>query len=258
MHHSGALGAHCSCHPCETATPLAAAYAQILSLAQEEGFLALYDPGNPNTRSLSSSGLVQRIDDALGNLPSLEQPLSMHQPNLKSIGHLEVLSTLAEQPKFLRHSPPLAEALTGDFSILALAQTDATSAQFFLDGLHISMRLALGLDASGKYLLFPGATVTGPLADNAPHIWSARSSASTQRTSLAIDMLTICDAPNYQNNPLNQTGLTYGERYISDGRSWQGWLGPLLIYRGELAENVRNRLITLLRTLAQLTDLPST
>lgn len=59
------------------------AWERILDLAVLDGWKAIYDPTNPNTRTLRSSGgvdYVTKLEDGLGNLPPLTQATAASQP----------------------------------------------------------------------------------------------------------------------------------------------------------------------------------
>lgn len=72
--------------PCSgRAVGAAAPYQQILALAASDGWTAVYDPTNPETRTLRADGsknYVTEIEDGLGNLPALRQATEANQPLL--------------------------------------------------------------------------------------------------------------------------------------------------------------------------------
>lgn len=71
-------------------------FQQILNLATEDGWTAVYDPTNPNTRTLRASGgsqFVAAIADGLGNLPDAAQNTEADQPEL-IVGHFGKLDSI--------------------------------------------------------------------------------------------------------------------------------------------------------------------
>ena len=243
----------------ETATtdqiPLPAASAAILDLAREDGWLAVYDPTNWRSRT-DRIRRVMRIEDALGNLPPVESAATNRAPYFTAgqFGGMdglefeggssqylrsEVFSTPKAQPTFIM---TVAQSRTGQSVSTARMVVDGRAGgrnaifqpvtddnrawAWFAQGERISRDLAGDMDAHVVGALFNGADSRFFVDGEAQYIRTGAVGPFTQ----ALNGLTIGSSAS-----------------LATGNTWDGWIGPVLIYDGVPPVEVRERMTRLLR-----------
>ena len=162
---------------------------QILTLATADGWTAVYDPTNPNTRSLRVDGdnsYYEEIEDGLGNLPALAQASASLQPlyvvggfgqlDAGRVNALEYLTTglnaftsipqpyvigglvkLAEATATFRRIFTGTQAGTAGTSGAYLAKSDAGNWGYYAGAL-VASAAAADTDAHNLFGLFNGAS----------------------------------------------------------------------------------------------------
>lgn len=227
----------------------------ILELASDDGWLAVYDPTNPETREVVD-GRIAFLADGLGNLPPLTQESAESRPDLLSAEYGLLDGAQAAVPggpaRYLR-SVPFATPMPQPNFIMALGRNaDLTpGTRVLVDGAVASKRNAILTSArqDGGYGVFARseAATTEHALDLAPHLFGAQYDGQAG-TALWIDGEPAEIEYLLQDQPLN--GITWGDRYFSNGTHWNGTMGPLLVYDGVPPEAVRERMTRLLLDLA--------
>ena len=221
------------------------AHQMILDQAEADGWLAVYDPGNPTTRTVVD-GKITSIADGLGNMPDLSQSDIELSPRLL-LSAYGSLTAMGEVPRFFLRSPAFSSVLEQPTMIMALARTTHSSGnQVLFDGVA-SGRQSILRTPSGGYSIYAGAQ-SPPLgtAGGGHHIFTA--GYGPELSTLWIDGERAGDHPAGERG---LDGLTVGERYAPNGTHWRGSIGPVLIYPGEADDGVRLRMEQLLTTLSE-------
>lgn len=234
---------------------------RLLHLAQVDGWHALYDPGNPTTRSTRVNDVddvfVLSIADALGNLPEATEPDGEDQLQLIDGyfgGPSGLYRRIGAPPGGLRTTT--FETLTGPFFMMALAQYDrnipATTNRYLWDGANPfspSLRASLYVDAVNgfsSYSAMANSTelvATGPQVDRRSHVVSALYNGASSK--IYLDGTQI--AAGAMGEPSRLSALLIANAWdYPTGAQWVGAIGPLLIYNGTPPEDVRMRMETFL------------
>lgn len=237
--------------------PLPRASYEILELARADGWLAVYDPGNPGTRTVAR-GTVAEIRDGLGNLPNAVAGNFTSMPG-HDRGHFGMLDGMnfgatgaANALRTGLFDTPMAQPTF----ILAVGQLRADvpvpAARVMIDGQTSSGRNSIFVgtgDGSGGFGFFAGSErVARDLPeDNEPHLFGAQfdGRAGSRFFVDGVPQFLRDTSTGSFTHPLN--GLTIGNRFSGTGRHWDGWIGPVLIYPGVPSDEVRERMTRLLR-----------
>lgn len=227
------------------------AWEQILELAEEDGWLAAYDPTNPNTRTVVD-GYVSVIADGLGNLPNLAQATAGSRPAFLSseFGALAGLDGTNEV-RFLRTAAFSANLTQPNF-ILAIGrnESEVQAGRFLVDGIASGARNGILMkNATGNPFIALGGSemALGPDGDTEPHFIAALLNGTSSQIYLDGHVRYIGNAGTHE-----LSGLTLGERFASNGTHWDGAYGLLLVYDGDPPLEVKQRMFDLISRLADI------
>lgn len=227
---------------------------QLRQLAEEDGWLSLWDPTNIPTRTLVS-GNVNVLNDRLGNLPNLVAPVaSSRLPLLENyFGGLSGMS--AGQGRRMWSNFP--QVLSDQATIVAVANNGppaSSGIRTLFDGVNssstrnihrfsISASTGFGNEDYEVYTQAMGGFIRSGRypVDTESHIFTGVFDGP--RSYVTIDGQ-LC---SYGNRGTAQTlaGIYVG----ADSRTrnyWTGAIGPILIYLGKPPQDVLNRMTRLL------------
>ncbi|MFW6077403.1 MAG: hypothetical protein ACOC71_06605, partial [Hyphomicrobiales bacterium] len=220
------------------------AWQQILTLAEDDGWTAVYDPTNPDTRTLCDDGgdlFVAEIADGLGNLPALVQATEANQFKLLTghFGQLDGLegngtSTLMASSTFTTHAQP-------NFDVV-VARFGGGATRTMLDSTTDNRQLT-GIDGSGNYIMYAGSSLTGPAANTDSHVFGALFNGAS--SALYEDSSSIMSG-DAGSDGRDQCRVGCRD---TDGNIWNGDLGVYLHFNGEPSSAVRTRMFDLLHSL---------
>lgn len=219
---------------------------QILTLAEDDGWTAVYDPTNPNTRTLRESGgdlFVAEIADGLGNMPALTQATEADQFKLLPghFGQLDGLegngtSRIMSSSTFTAHAQP-------NFDVVVARDDGGSNERVMTDGSTWNHRQQTGVTSSGAYILFANTSLTGSATDTDKHIFGSLFNGASSVLYRDSSSIMSGDAGSDGRN-----GFMLGCR-DTGGNIWTGELGVHLHYNGEPSSAVRTRMFDLLHAL---------
>lgn len=220
----------------------ASAHQQLLTLGQDEEWDGLYDPTNPDTRTLrddSGTLFAAEYEDGLGTLPDLAQATEGSQ--LKHIeeafGSLDAArGEDASAGTEIMQTSEFAAAWSQPNTLMTVHRIDGlpTSWDFVLfDGLDADHLQRLYVTTGGDYALHAGSLQdTGVAADTDPHVICVIFDGADSE--LWIDAVKVWTAPGTVGaHELN--GLTFANRQ-QGSRGHFGPLGPMLLKNGRMSE----------------------
>lgn len=231
----------------------------ILELAQSDGWHALYDPTNPAGRRLSD-GMVTGLKDLLGNLPEAVAQDGASPPrwdaeafngsgatSFGDSGAVAVLST-----------GHFAAALGQPTFILALGQSRTARAgdrgSFLIDSGSALSRHAIYASGTSadRWAVYAGNEYAAhAVMDTRPHVFGfmVNGPYGEEGSRFYLDGQPQ-DGEVFGDNSRNVRGLsgiTFGcDHVVSADRFWDGFLGPVLVYKGIPQQSVRERMTRLL------------
>jgi hypothetical protein len=226
-------------------------WAELFDLALADGWLALFDPTNPGTRTLRNSGgtdYVEAIADALGNWPDLVQATEANQPALVP-GHFGDLDGLSFNGS--------STAMRGASSVTPVSQPTMIVQVRELSTLdHYRFNIsATGRTAGYEHHCYVESFVWGGY----PGIFAGGGLVGGARTLDPVVMAGIFNGTSsklFRNGTqLGSTGnagtrqidgLSLGVNVVgSDSQHWPGWIGPTLI-RADANETAMADMVSLL------------
>ena len=239
----------------ETETETETAYQQILTLAAADGWTAVYDPTNPDTRTLredSGSFYFEEIQDGLGNLPAIAAAVAGNQPQL-SVGFFSQLDAcLSPDDQRLMWSADFDSAVAPPYYVIAVMRKRilTTSIRY-----SVSLGSVVGSPRHGVLDSVAGSEYF--TADSS--FFESITAATTEKTVVAT-LWNGVDSEIIINGAIDNTGtvgtantaatrVMYMARGNFSGR-WQGEVGPLLFYSGNPSSAVRERMYDLIHDLS--------
>lgn len=227
--------------------PTASPSEAILALARADGWAAVYDPTNPATRQVNANtGNIQRISDGLGNLPDAvagTNPVTV--PN--AFGQLWGFRERSLKVTF-------AEPVEQPITYMAVAQTDEaynSKTRWLIGGDTAGGQHRVYLTPNTSRLVIADNTSTmsseGAVITNRPVVISA--SFNNGRGSTSVNGQFGLTSTNGQTGgPVKD--IRFGVRSAGVLDYWQGAIGPVLIYQGEVPQEKLARMSNLLMLLA--------
>lgn len=230
----------------------------ILELAKKDGWTALYDVSNPNTRTLIEEGgdqRVTRVQDSLENFPDLyggsdSASAQVYSPD--EFGKLEAFQQLSLDARTLIANvspnlalPYLSLALCRNTSTSLSTRniTAGTSESRFVTGIAGSDAYRIGV--SSPLLAFPG------MARNTDtHVMSFLFNGSNSKIWMDGAIGAKGSIHDSANQPLSR--IVWGSSDTRNSRFWEGYLGLLLIYGGNPSDAIRQRMENLIMELSQV------
>ena len=247
-----------------TSVPRSASAQAILELAKTDGWAAVYNPGDSKTRRMRL-GRIYSIADGLGTYPDAVStatsgtPIDPEYVESGGLGALPsirfgqsgaaALRTAAfdtdlEQPTFI-------------LTVARAATDEPRTGRFVVDGATVPakrnaiMVSSVEANTRGGFGAYAGVEIylrdIDP--DTSPHTLGVQYAGT--RTRLFYDGTPQYITPSGRlgsfTSPLN--GLTIGGRYNNNTAEtvWDGWIGPVLIFKGIPSDEQRNRMEKLLR-----------
>lgn len=214
--------------------------AQILTLAAADGWAAVYDPTNPDTRTLRTSGadsFVSAIADGLGNFPTLVQATEANQPKL-TIGAFGSLDAVLSDGAGEMLSVDITD-VPQPFSFVALGQWmgAATGVNAFLFRTDFSGRgFQYRTNTTWQWNLGSGIVSA---ADSNQHVLAGVANGASSK--IRVDgVVTVTN--NAGANSMIRVDYAGSDAGIS---SWNGLVGPLLL-RADADEAAIGRMEALL------------
>jgi len=242
--------------PCRgRGTEAAIVYQQILDLAAADGWTAVYDPTNPDTRTLredSGSFYFEEIQDGLGNLPAIASAVAGNQPQL-SVGFFSQLDgCISPDDQRVMWTADFESPISPPYFVLALARRNL-------------------LDNSVRYAVALGSLTTSPRfgslnsGSGSNHFTGDDSffesiTPTTTDNTVVATLWNGADSEIIINGALDNTGtvgtantdatrLVYMARGNFSAR-WKGEMGPLLFFSGNPSSAVRERMYDLIHELS--------
>lgn len=235
----------------------------ILDLARSDGWLAVYDPGNAESRQMRL-GRVYALADGLGNLPPAVSTAAKTTPfdpkfSTEGMGALPCMEFNTDGVEACLRTVEWPTAQKQPLFIMTVARDPSGtpySGRFILDGVRTGERNAIAVSdyegaPQGSFSAFAGTDIylrDAPM-DDRPHVLGVQYDSLTTRFFLD-------GSPQYFRvrtgnladfkQPLG--GLTIGGRYASrtTANQWNGFIGPVIIYAGVPEDAVRQRMERLL------------
>ena len=230
------------------------AWRVIRDLADVDGWLACFDPSNPETRTFRNSGgtdYVTTIEDGLGNWPDVVQGTAANQPAFAP-GHFGLLDgmgfngsshgmrgassvTPISQPNIILQLRELSTLDFPRFNISATGRTSNYEHHLYVES--FSWGGFPGLFAGGG--LVGGTRTTNPVV--AAGIFNGSSSKIFRNGTQ------LGSTGNAGTRQLD--GLSIGFNIVgADSQHWPGWIGPTLV-RNDADETIMARMATALQAL---------
>lgn len=222
---------------------------RIKRLARLDGWTAVYDPTDPTTTTLNEDGGIVELADGLGQ-----------HPPLASYGDApELLEGAYGQLNGFRAGHGVLAAGFGAEGILrqpntimafGTAETLEPGKRFLLDGVGKRRHAIFSADEPGSPLnSYSGVdSKNRDSSDTQAHLITA--TFSPEQTRLAVDSRVQVEE-NRESNGRALGGLTLGGDH-KGRRQWDGTVGPVLVYHGEIPAQVQARMENLLYELSGL------
>jgi hypothetical protein len=224
------------------------AWRRILNLATADGWTGLYDPTNPNTRTLRVDGAdsyFSAIADGLGNLPDLVQATESKQM-LLSVGAFGKLDAAMGNANLITSmaTNAFADLAQPFFGIIIGKLTSALGAnRKLVDGVSGTKRMLISTNGT-SFLIYSGATLAGANEDNNSHVHGGF--YNDMGSEFYIDgALSASGAAGTQ----SVSGFTIGTQFDLASSWWIGPIGPLLFYHGNPGTAKIGRMFDLLHSL---------
>jgi hypothetical protein len=211
---------------------------RILTLAAADGWTAVYDPTNPDTRTLredAGDAFAEELADGRENRATLVQATAARQPKLsaKVFGALDGLTydasaigaanagfTDIAQPWITLAVVQNTAATPADFARVTTGSDEAAGSA--TEGIS-------GVTTGGVWRILSGTTLaSGVAADTNPHILAGVYNGASSAVYLDSALIASGNAGDK-----NMIGLYLGARsdLIADTR-WEGHIGPVLLRSG--------------------------
>lgn len=226
---------------------------QLLNLAQADGWHAVYDPGNVASRSMNAFGIAS-LSDGLGNLPPATARTANWAPQLAqgkwgaiSAGRYGInlgtslrtglLAELQQQPTFLLSTSQLASPAPSAGSSYIFDGTDAPDRNaLFVTSNPAAAGKGWGMYAGSDWVTRDQET------DLEPHVIGTLFNGPVD-SRFYVDDIAQYVRKSGSTFAQNLNGLSLGNRYLTTEYSaFDGWIGPVLIYRGTPSNEVRQRM----------------
>ncbi|WP_421359971.1 hypothetical protein [Agrobacterium rosae] len=233
--------------PEEQQEPIAP-WQRILDLAQLDGWKAIYDPTNPNTRVIRDSNgaaYIVEIRDGLGNLPPLVQPTASSQPEFVSggFGALDAVNGATGKVLATASFPTLPQPNC----VMAIGKAiDRSGVPRIVDS-PLGGRHLIGLYES-KWCVWANSYVSSGPSDGNPHLFDGVFDGAA--SSLSIDGGVVAKG----NAGADSLGsLSFGGKV--GGSSAGFWKGPMSVVaiHDNPTDEIRGRMAALLMDLAGIT-----
>ena len=230
----------------------------ILKLAQEDGWLALYDVSNPNTRTITEidgQDRVVRVRDSLGNLPDLHSGSPSTSAQVYAPGEFGGLDGFQQLPASGALRTNLSSEVPLPYLSMALFRntsgeannrdiTNGSNTNRFWTGSELNGN-GYSIGGNSSFRAFPGMS-----KNTDPHVMSFLFNGSESKIwkdgALGIEG----SIPSSSNQPLAR--ITWGASDTVNSRFWAGFLGLLLIYDGNPSDAVRGRMENLILSLTNI------
>ena len=225
---------------------------QIYDLAVADGWTGLYDPSNPNTRTLRNSGgtdYVTDLADALGNLTALSQSTAANQPSLGAGQLGELDGMLFDGSNDSLSTSAFSSALSQPNFIASVFRdtlgTSSATSRFIHGGIAGSSNQHNFWENTAQFHMRAG-TSAGPYDSISTNNRVAGLLFNGASSSMIIDNTTHATSAG----TASVTGLRVGINAAGSGDYWTGYIGAVVIFDGSPSTAVRDRMLELLRELA--------
>lgn len=220
---------------------------QLLDLAKLDGWFAVYDPTSPGTVTMDTQGRVTELADGLANAGPLTQSSSGNAPILQKngFGQLAALDTTVGK----RLSGTFGEVLSDPMTVITLSRWSGSKGgsnfQTIVDGVSSGRKNMIIRSArpESPYGFGNGEGNDRP-ADNHSHIMTLRSHGDHSEMWIDSQQAAL------QLSPSSTTlgGITIGST-PNGTNGFEGQVGPVLVYAGEIGQEKLNRMLLLLQSL---------
>lgn len=223
------------------------AWQEILNLATEDTWLALYDMTNPNTRTLRGGTHLSAIADGLGNLPDLVNTTEITQP-LFVPGYFGMLDALYADSSAVQIGVTDTLTITQPFSCMFVigGLSGAAAHNWFWQGRTGGTEVGFSGGVSNT-LKFGGSTeltlLSGSAALSAKNIIFAEFNGASSRGWVNSEL--VVSGSIVTNNITHSISLC-GRPPGHGASTLVGRRGPFLLYSGVPNDEVRNRMFALL------------
>lgn len=219
----------------------------ILALAKADGWAAVYDPTNPATRQVNpDTGNIQRILDGLGNHPdAIANTNPTTVPN--AFGQL-----WGYRDSSLKVTFPTAVAQPVTY--IGVGKTDdaySSNTRWFIGGDTAGGQHRVYLEPQTSRLVVSDNTTymssAGAVVTDRPVVLSASFNGGVNSTSVN-GQFGLCSTNGQTGGPVKD--VRFGVRSAGVLHYWQGTIGPILFYMGEIPQDKLARMSNLLMSLA--------
>lgn len=230
-------------NPAALGAAAAPTYANIVTLATADGWHALYDVTNPAERTLSGAD-VQAIGDALGNLPDITQTTTYPQFSAGEFGALDGIEKNVAQRGLI--TTTTFTALTQPyFSMIVMRDDSITQAARYLANASAGFQFFTRNAASNPLSASSGTVLqsTHNKDSNAHIVEVLADGASSQIWVDGVSVGTGAMGAGDFDDPL-AIGMA-----TSTFNTWEGAIGPVLVYSGNPGSTKQNAMRNLLSQL---------